>query len=50
MRVRKMSLICEREAKVKSMCGDVGCLLAHNHVVRIPPTPNCPYYPLYINV
>lgn len=23
MRVRKMSLICEREAKVKSMCGDV---------------------------
>lgn len=23
MRVRTMSLICEREAKVKSMCGDV---------------------------
>lgn len=23
MRVRKVSLICEREAKVKSMCGDV---------------------------
>jgi len=48
MRVRKVSL-CEREVKVK-MCGEVGCLLAHNHVVRIPPTPNCPYYPLYINV
>jgi len=49
MRVRKISLICEREAKIKSMC-DIGSLLIHNYVVRISPTPNCPYYPLYINV